>query len=135
MPLICYEAIFAREILRLPERPDWLLHATNDAWFGRLSGPYQHLAQARLRAVEFGLPVLRAANTGVSAAIDAHGRVLGAVPLGQAGRLDVALPRALPPTPYARFGGLPVLSALAVLSGLAAALSWRKALAPGRGRE
>jgi apolipoprotein N-acyltransferase len=135
MPLICYEAIFAREIRAVAERPDWLFHATNDAWFGRISGPYQHLAQARLRAVEFGLPVLRAANTGVSAAIDAHGRVIGAVPLGEAGWLDVALPRPAPPTTYARLGDLPVLAALAGLAGIAAWLSLRKALAQGRRRE
>nr|WP_233488879.1 apolipoprotein N-acyltransferase [Rhodovulum sp. 12E13] len=134
MPLICYEAIFSREIRALPERPAWLLHATNDAWFGQLSGPYQHLGQARLRAVEFGLPVLRAANTGVSAAIDAHGRVLAAIPLGRAGHLDVALPRALPPTPFARLGSLPVLAALTVLACIAAGLSLRKALARGRGQ-
>ena len=132
LPLICYEAIFAREIRAAPDRPDWLLHATNDAWFGQLAGPYQHFAIARLRAVEFGLPVLRAANTGISAAIDAHGRVRAALPLGTSGALDVALPRALPPTPYARLGALPVLATLAALAATALALSLRNGLAPGR---
>jgi apolipoprotein N-acyltransferase len=128
MPLICYEAIFARLVRAAPDRPDWLMHLTNDAWFGRMSGPYQHLAQARLRAVEFGLPVLRAANTGVSAVIDPFGRVTTAIPLGQAGFADAALPAALPPTPFARLGGLPALAALAVLAGLATALSRRGGL-------
>lgn len=129
MPLICYEAIFAPFIRAAPERPDWLMHLTNDAWFGRLSGPYQHLAQARLRAVEFGLPVLRAANTGVSAVIDPFGRVTTSIPLGRAGFADAALPAALPPTPFARLGRMPALAALAVLAGLAAALSLRGGLA------
>jgi apolipoprotein N-acyltransferase len=135
MPLICYEAIFARLVRAAPERPDWLMHLTNDAWFGRLSGPYQHLAQARLRAVEFGLPVLRAANTGVSAVIDPFGRVTTSIPLGQAGFADAALPAALPPTPFALFGRMPALAALVVLAGLATALSRRGGLAdppPGK---
>lgn len=115
LPLICYEAIFPAEIALAPGRADWIVHVTNDAWFGRVSGPWQHLAQAQLRAVEVGLPVMRAANTGISAAIDPYGRILEALPLGEAGRLDTSLPAALPPTPYARFGDLPVLVVLAML--------------------
>ncbi|MDG3041723.1 apolipoprotein N-acyltransferase [Roseicyclus marinus] len=107
-PMICYEAIFPGYIRRV-DRPDWIVHLTNDAWFGSFSGPYQHLALARLRAVEQGLPVLRAANTGVSAVIDARGRVVASLPLNEAGFLDAALPPALPPTPYARGGDLPVI--------------------------
>ncbi|MWB79218.1 apolipoprotein N-acyltransferase [Pseudooceanicola sp. 216_PA32_1] len=108
LPLICYEAVFPRDVAAAPERPDLLLQITNDAWFGTFSGPYQHLAQARLRAVEQGLPMIRVANTGVSAVIDATGQVLGSIPLGQAGYLDMARPSAAGPTLYARIGGWPV---------------------------
>lgn len=118
LPLICYEAIFARHVRRV-ERPDLLLNITNDAWFGALSGPYQHLAQARVRAVEQGLPMVRAANTGVSAVIDPAGRILAAIPLNEAGFLDHALPAPLPPTVYARTGDWPVIVVLlATLGGL-----------------
>ncbi len=121
-PMICYEAIFPGYI-RQVDRPDWMVHLTNDAWFGSFSGPYQHLAIARLRAAEQGLPVLRAANTGVSAVIDARGRVLGEVAMNEAGFLDAALPPALPPTIYAFVGDWPVIvlvlfaTTLAVLAG------------------
>lgn len=116
LPLICYEAVFPQD-LRTAERADWILQITNDGWFGNLAGPYQHLAQARLRAVEQGLPLLRSANTGVSAVIDAKGRLLQALPLNQAGILDADVPPALPATPYARTGDLPatILIALALL--------------------
>lgn len=123
-PMICYEAIFPGYIRAVP-RPDWMVHLTNDAWFGRFSGPYQHLALARLRAVEQGLPVLRAANTGISAVIDGHGRVTAALPLGVAGALDTALPPALPPTPYARSGDLPVLVLALLVTGAAVLLGRR----------
>jgi apolipoprotein N-acyltransferase len=114
LPLICYEAIFPQD-LRSPERPDWLLQVTNDAWFGTFSGPYQHFAQARLRAVETGLPMVRVANTGISGVIDARGGVVAQLALGQGGHLDVALPAALPGTLYARTGDLPWAAALALL--------------------
>ncbi len=123
LPLICYEAIFPHDVNAAPERPDWLLQITNDGWFGNLSGPYQHLAQARLRAVEQGLPLVRAANTGVSAVIDAHGEVLHSLPLNEAGWLDAPLPAKLPRTLYARTGDVPVallLAALALGLGLTA---------------
>ena len=118
-PMICYEAIFERHLIRA-ERPAWILQITNDAWFGTWSGPYQHLAQARLRAMQSGLPVLRAANTGVSAAIDAQGRIRATLPLNQAGVIDARLPGALPPTLWWRWGDAPMLglmaAALAVLA-------------------
>lgn len=118
LPLICYEAVFPQDVGGAPERPDMLLQLTNDAWFGTWSGPYQHLAQARMRAIEQGLPLLRAANTGVSAMIDPAGRVTGALPLGEHGHLDRPLPAPLPPTIYARTGDWPALVAALLLLAL-----------------
>jgi apolipoprotein N-acyltransferase len=115
LPLICYEAVFPQFILSAPERPDFLMQITNDAWFGTVSGPYQHLAQARLRAVEQGLPLVRAANTGISAMIDPLGRITAALPLNEAGWIDAPLPLPHPPTVYARTGEGPILSAVALL--------------------
>jgi apolipoprotein N-acyltransferase len=106
-PLICYEAIFPGQVADPTDRPAWLVNITNDAWFGDSSGPRQHLAAARMRAVEEGLPLLRAANTGITAAFDARGRELARLPRATAGTLVVPLPAALPPTPFARFG-LPI---------------------------
>jgi apolipoprotein N-acyltransferase len=103
-PLVCYEAIFPGRVARTDDRPDWLLNVTNDAWFGISGGPYQHLATARLRAIEEGLPLVRAANTGISAVIDPLGRTVAALRLGGGGVIDVALPGPLAPTPYGRFG-------------------------------
>ena len=103
-PLICYEAIFGSQIVAGKDRPAWLVNVTNDAWFGNSSGPRQHLAAARMRAVEEGLPLLRAANTGISAAFDAYGREMGRLDLNIAGTLRVTLPGFIPPTLYARFG-------------------------------
>ena len=107
LPLICYEAVFPQDLRAAPERADWVLQVTNDAWFGNVAGPYQHLAQAQLRAVEQGLPLLRAANTGVTSVIDAKGRILKSVPLNTEGIIDAEVPPALPPTIYARTGDLP----------------------------
>ncbi|MBD0273848.1 MAG: apolipoprotein N-acyltransferase, partial [Acetobacteraceae bacterium] len=103
--LICYEVIFPGAVAPSP-RPAWLLNITNDAWFGFSSGPWQHLAAARMRAAEEGLPLVRAAQTGISAVFDAHGRRLAFLPLGTAGTLDAELPDALPPTLFNRFGPL-----------------------------
>lgn len=115
LPLICYEAIFPRDT-RSVERPDWLLQITNDAWFGTLTGPQQSLAQARFRAIETGLPMVRAANTGISAITDARGRIQASIPLGQAGAVTAALPSALPPTLYVRFGEGVVFGFLSLLA-------------------
>ncbi|MBH0238708.1 apolipoprotein N-acyltransferase [Methylobrevis albus] len=104
--LICYEIIFPDAAVDRANRPGWIVNVTNDGWFGTTFGPYQHLAQARMRAIEEGLPVVRAANTGISAIIDPYGRILSSLGLGEAGVVDGALPTALPPTPYARFGRL-----------------------------
>nr|WP_209842850.1 apolipoprotein N-acyltransferase [Rubellimicrobium aerolatum] len=117
-PLICYEGIFPEEFGA--ERPRLLLLVTNDAWFGKDAGPQQHFALGRLRAVEFGLPLVRAANTGISGLIDGTGRVLASLPLDTAGALEVRLPPALAPTPYARLGDWPVYGlGLLVLLGAA----------------
>ncbi len=121
-PLICYEAIFPGRVTARGDRPAWLLNLTNDAWFGISSGPYQHVAMARMRAVEEGLPLVRAANSGVSAVVDAHGRVLASLGLGRRGVVDAALPRALAgPPPYGRYGDW-ILLPLALALGLV--LAW-----------
>ncbi len=113
LPLICYEAIFPRN-LRTTERPDWLLQITNDAWFGQRTGPFQHLAQARLRAIEQGLPMVRVANTGVSAVIDARGVIRAELGMDVEGALDADLPGARTAPPYARSGDLPWYLSLAL---------------------
>ncbi|MGE0223780.1 MAG: apolipoprotein N-acyltransferase [Acetobacteraceae bacterium] len=114
-PLICYEAIFPGQIVDFRDRPAWLVNVTNDAWFGNTNGPRQHLAAARMRAVEEGLPLMRAANTGISAAFDPLGHEIARLPLNVMGSLTVELPAALPPTLFSRFG-------LAVPASLAAGL-------------
>jgi len=116
--LICYEVIFPAAVAPTP-RPDWLVNVTNDGWFGLSTGPWQHLAAARLRATEEGLPLARAAQTGISAVFDAAGRRMAMLPLGEAGTLTEALPGARPPTPFARFG-LAIPIALIGAAGLLA---------------
>jgi len=118
LPLICYEAVFAHDVNAAPARADFIIHATNDAWFGKDAGPQQHLAQARMRAIEQGLPVARAANTGISAMIDPQGRVLQQLGLGRAGFIDAALPLPLAPTLYSRMGDVPIAVVLLVLLAL-----------------
>ena len=114
LPLICYEAIFPGIVAAGDERPGWIINLTNDGWFGNSTGPYQHLQQARLRAVEEGLPVVRAANTGISAVIDPSGRIAARLGLGVEGVLDGSLPSALPPTIYARLRDIPIAVIMAV---------------------
>jgi apolipoprotein N-acyltransferase len=139
LPLVCYEIIFASDAVPNSEqpnwlyrhlgryfdwpfvagngaRPGWLLNLTNDGWFGASAGPYQHFQQARVRAIEEGLPLVRAANTGISAVVDPLGRVVASLPLGVEGILDAPLPRPLAVTLYARLGDAP--AGLIVLGGL-----------------
>ena len=116
VPLICYEGIFAEEINYAGARPRLLLLITNDAWFGQAAGPRQHLAQAQLRAIEQGLPMVRTANTGITAMIDPRGRIVASLPLGVHGAIDVALPQVAPPTPYSRFGEWPFFGLLVLLT-------------------
>lgn len=107
-PLVCYEIVFPGEVVDRADPPQWLLNVTNDAWYGMTPGPWQHLHQARLRAVEEGLPVVRAANDGVSAMIDPEGRLVAHLTLGAVGVVDAGLPRpAAAATVYARWGMLP----------------------------
>ena len=117
-PVICYEVIFPAAVTGPDPRPRWLLNVTNDAWFGVSSGPFQHLVSARLRAVEEGLPMMRAANTGISAVIDAYGQVVASLGMQQEGIIDHRLPPARPATPYSRWGDGTLL-AMVVLLGVA----------------
>jgi len=101
--MICYEAIFPAEIMRRAAQDEWLVQVTNDAWFGNWVGPYQHLAMARVRAIERGLPVARSANTGVSAMIDGYGRIIASLELNKPGILLQPLPKSLPKTTYRKY--------------------------------
>lgn len=124
-PLICYEGIFPDGVIASGEpRPAWLLNVTNDGWFGISSGPYQHLANVRLRAIEQGMPLVRAANTGISAVIDSYGRTRARLGLGETGVIDERLPKALAsPPPYAHVGEWPFFALLIAAFGAALAKS------------
>jgi apolipoprotein N-acyltransferase len=124
-PLICYEAIFPGQVVDEADRPDWMVNVTNDAWFGTSSGPRQHLAAARLRAVEEGLPLMRAANTGISAAFDARGHEITRIGMEVTGFRAVQLPGPLPRTLFARFG-LVLPGGLAIGSLIAGMLASRR---------
>ena len=121
LPLICYEVIFPDYAVPRGERPGWLLNLTNDGWFGISTGPHQHFQQARVLAIAEGLPLVRAANTGISAVVDPLGRIIKALSLGTEGVLDSGLPQPIAPTPYARLGDTIayVLVAVGFLIGLA----------------
>jgi apolipoprotein N-acyltransferase len=114
LPLICYEAIFPGDVAGRNERPGWIVNLTNDGWFGISTGPYQHLEQARMRAIELGLPLVRSANTGISAVIDPVGRTVASLGLSIEGILDASLPAAIAPTIYARVGDIPAVIILAL---------------------
>jgi apolipoprotein N-acyltransferase len=115
LPLICYEVIFPSDAMTGDDRPGWIVNLTNDGWFGISTGPYQHLQQARLRAIEQGLPLVRAANTGISAVIDPLGRIVAQLGLGREGVLDSSLPAAIPPTLYARTGNMPTIIVISIV--------------------
>lgn len=119
-PLVCYEIIFPGKVVPEGPRPAWLLNLTNDAWFGLTPGPYQHFAQARMRAVEEGLPLVRAANTGISAIVDPVGRIVASRDLGHEGLVDGPLPKSLETVSVAaKLGGTVVLVLLAASLALA----------------
>ncbi len=133
--LICYEIIFPAAVVDRTDRPEWILNVTNDAWFGHSAGPYQHLAAAQFRAIEEGLPVVRAANGGISAVIDGHGRIRAMLALSTRGVIDASLPPALPPTLYGRFGDLLLIgvgAGLFLLGGLAGRLGHADGLSPSQ---
>jgi apolipoprotein N-acyltransferase len=114
-PLICYEVIFSGDVTDRHDRPRWLANITNDAWFGNSAGPRQHLASVRLRAVEEGLPIARAANTGISAVYDGRGHLLHSLGWDQTAVFAVPLPAPLPATLFALYGQNIPLSACVIL--------------------
>ena len=120
--LVCYEALFSGDIVQGSARPGVLLNVTNDGWFGQSTGPYQHFHQARIRAVEEGVPLIRAANNGISAVVDPYGRALQTLGLDVRGVIDSRLPEALPPTLYARLGDWMLALVLAVFAAFAVTL-------------
>jgi apolipoprotein N-acyltransferase len=130
VPLICYEAIFPGAVVEGPvqpgHRPALIVNVTNDGWFGNTTGPRQHLHQARVRAVEEGLPLVRAANNGVSAAFDAYGRPLGRLDMNVRGTLDISLPVAIAPPLYARLGDMLFLLAWLLGAGSLGWIVWRQ---------
>ena len=121
--LICFEAIFSGKVVTPGERPDWLINVSNDAWFGDSIGPWQHLDQAAVRAIEEGLPVARSTNTGVSALIDTRGRILAKLEIGERGVLDVRLPPPTPPTVFSRVGDVPMFAGAFLL--LLLSIGWK----------
>ncbi len=115
-PLICYEVIFPSEVVDKSKRPEWILNLTNDGWYGISAGPYQHLSIAQMRAVEEGLPLVRATNNGVSAVINPYGEIVASLPLGEKGVLDSPLPRAGKKTFYSIYGNkIPLTLVLIIL--------------------
>jgi len=120
---ICYEIVFSGAVADKANRPDYIFNPSNDGWFGSW-GPPQHLAQARMRAAEEGLPVLRSTTTGISAVIDANGIVRGAIGPGRADKLEGFVPQAKPPTLFARWGHALTLAWAALLVVLGLGQKW-----------
>ncbi|MBX9874428.1 MAG: apolipoprotein N-acyltransferase, partial [Beijerinckiaceae bacterium] len=121
---ICYEIIFSGETVDEAHRPAFIFNPSNDSWYGRW-GPVEHLAMARLRAIEEGLPIIRATPTGVSAIIDADGRVLASIPANRAGAIELPIPPAKPPTLFARMGNFMAAIVAIALALLAVAIRRR----------
>jgi apolipoprotein N-acyltransferase len=119
VPLICYEAIFPNFLKPSVKNADFILQITNDAWFGKSIGPQQHLAQLRIRAIEYGLPVIRVANTGISAIIDANGKVVESLSVNKSGYLDSFIPSRKQSTVYGLFGDLIFLSLILLAMAVA----------------
>jgi len=130
LPLICYEIIFSGDVTPTGRRPGWIINVTNDGWFGISSGPYQHFQQARIRAIEEGLPLVRAANTGISAVVDPLGRIINSLPLGSEGVIDAPLPRPVSAPIYTRVGDIPAAAGVA----LALLVVIRRRIRPGAGK-
>lgn len=120
--LVCYEALFPGNIVQGTARPGVLINVTNDGWFGESTGPYQHFHQARIRAVEEGAPLLRAANNGISAVVDPYGRALQVLGLNVRGVIDSTLPEAVTPPLYARLGDWILAIIIAIYAGFAVRL-------------
>ena len=124
--LVCYEIIFGGAVVNSLDRPAAIFNLTNDSWYGATSGPHQHLANARVRAVEEGLPVIRAAYTGISATFDPFGRVIGMIPLNERGYLDVILPKPIKQaTLYASWGDCLYFVILAFVTMTSVCISFR----------
>lgn len=115
-PLICYEAIFSHDLIDPNNRPDWLINITNDGWFGQSAGPYQHFVSVRVRAVEQGLPIVRAANTGISGVVDGLGQIIEVSALGQEAIVQARLPAPLPAPLYGRYGDWILTTLVGVLT-------------------
>jgi apolipoprotein N-acyltransferase len=131
--LVCYEVIFPNDLIDPRDRPSWIINVTNDGWFGKSTGPYQHLAQARLRAVEQGIPIVRVANTGISAVIDSHGRIIARTTLAHAAFIDSPLPYPARLTVYGKIGDAALL-ALCLLTAAMAGLTRRQAMGQRSGK-
>ena len=125
-PLICYEAIFPNEVAVRDDRPQILINITNDGWYGRTAGPYQHFVIARTRAIEEGIPLVRSANTGISAVIDAYGRIVVKLDLGKSGIIDVNIPEVIAPTLFSKQGDHTVWGLFVFLAMICWALRWFK---------
>ena len=118
-------ALFPQDLRGFEGRADWIVLITNDAWFGDLAMPQSHLDHARMRAIETGLPMIRAANTGISAMIDARGRIVEALPLDTPGTVLASLPPAIGPTLYNRFEDRIVISFVLIVSCLSSLIGRR----------
>jgi len=115
-PLICYEVIFSTEIIKTDQKPDLFINVTNDGWFGKSSGPYQHLAMSQMRSIEYSIPMVRVAGTGISAGIDGYGRIVDKIALNQEGVIDVKLFKNQLRSFYHQYGNYPLLFMMLVLT-------------------